>query len=243
MKSLILAAGLGTRLRPLTNKIPKALIKIKEKTLLELVVERLKKFGFNEVIINVHHLGDEIVEFVKRKNNFGIKIDFSREEEILGTGGGLKKAEWFLNGDSPFLVHNVDVLSDIDLGEMYQSHLNSGFLSTLAVKKRETNRYLLFNKENCLVGWENKKTGEIKIVKKSEGLKHLAFSGIQVVSPEIFELMPKKDNFSIIDLYLDLASEHKIGLFEHPQNFWIDVGKKETLDEAREMVEKIGLEN
>jgi len=236
---MILAAGLGKRLRPLTDNIPKALVKIKDKTLLELVVERLKKFGFNEIVINVHHCGNQIIEFVRKKNNFGLKIKFSEEGEILGTGGGLKKARWFFNDGDPFLVHNVDVLSDIDLGEMYKSHLNSDFLATLATKKRETSRYLLFDKNGELFGWENKEKGETKLVKKSEGLREMAFSGIQVINPKIFELMPQKNNFSIIELYLNLALSSKIGYFEHSQNFWLDVGKKETLNQAREIVEKI----
>ena len=244
MKAMILAAGLGTRLRPLTNFQPKAMVEVNGMPLLEIVIRRLKYFGFDDIIINVYHFSDQITNFLKKKNNFDIKISISDErDQILETGGGLKKAAPFFN-DKPFLLCNTDVLSDVDLRKMYNAHLKSDALATLVVRKRETSRYFIFDESNVLHGWMNVKSGEIKIARSSQGtFKMLAFSGIHIISPEIFSLMDQKDGaFSIIDVYLEAIQKNKIVGFEHNEGIWLDVGKKESLEKAIEIIDQIPLE-
>jgi NDP-sugar pyrophosphorylase family protein len=234
MKAIIFAAGLGTRLKPLTDNRPKALAEINGVTLLELVIHRLQQFGINEIIVNVHHFAEQVKEFLKQKNNFGIHIEISDESgQLLNTGGGLKKASWFFNDGKPFLVHNVDVLSDIDMESLYQSHIQSNSLATLAVKQRETYRYFLFDDLLNLCGWKNNKTGEIKISKGNyDMLIPLAFSGIQIISPEIFELMNETGKFSMIDVFLHIATYNRITGFRHDADYWYDLGKPENIREA-----------
>lgn len=244
MKAMIFSAGLGTRLRPLTNNLPKALIKINGRCLLELAIKKLNYYGFKEIIINVHHWSEKIIDFLRANKNFGLNIAISNESDLLlDTGGGLKKAAWFFNDNQPFLIHNVDIISNINLKNFYQHHLRSSALATLAVSKRQTSRYLLFNKENNLVGWQNLKTGEEKISvknKKPRGqLVPLAFNGIQTVSPKIFSFMPTEKVFSIIDLYLTLAKKHSIKYFDFTGSLWLDVGKLENLKTAEELILKI----
>ncbi len=234
MKAMILAAGLGTRLRPLTNDKPKALVEVHGKTLLEIAISRLSKAGFHEIVINVHHFADQIIDFIESKDRFGIQLTISDErDKLLETGGGIKKAAPFLNGDKAFLVCNVDIISDIDLSEMYHSHLRSGALATLAVRQRETSRYLLFNHHNNLSGWKNTKTEESIIVRNSQKkFKELAFSGIHIIQPSIFRYMNQEGKFSIIETYLDLAKKHKIKAYSHNEGYWLDVGKPEQLEKA-----------
>jgi len=241
MKAMILAAGLGTRLRPLTDSKPKALVEINKIPLLEIVIKRLKLYGFNKIIINIHHFSEQIINFLKKKNNFGVDIRVSNETDLLlGTGGGLKKASWFFNDSKPFLVHNVDILSDIDLKQFYESHINSDALATLAVRNRQSSRYLLFNNDNNLCGWKNTKTSEIKIAKQSESvLIPLAFSGIHIINPSIFDLMPKQRIFSMIDVYLNLSVNYKIKAFNHDSSLWIDIGTKESIIEAGKILSRI----
>ena len=244
MKAMILAAGLGTRLRPLTNFQPKAMVEVNGTPLIEFVIRRLKYFGFDDIIINVHHFADQITNFLKKKNNFDIKISISDEsDQILETGGGLRKAAPFF-GDKPFLLCNTDVLSDVDLRKMYDAHLKSDALATLVVRKRESSRYLIFNESNVLHGWMNVRSGEIKITRSSQGTyKMLAFSGIHVISPEIFSLLDQKEStFSIIDVYLEAAQKHKIVGFEHNEGIWLDVGKRESLEKAIGIIDQIPLE-
>lgn len=232
MKAMILAAGLGTRLRPLTDKIPKALVSVHGRTLLELAIQKLKKAGIHDIIINLHHFPQQIRDYLVLKKNFGLNIEFSEETAVpLDSGGGIKKAAWFLAGDQPFLVYNVDVVSDIDLRRMMEYHLSVGPLASLAVKCRETQRYLLFDKENRLLGWNNAVTGETKICMDliPGEIKKLAFSGIHIISPGIFSLMEKDDSFSIIDTYLRLARNHMILAYPHEADFWCDAGKPENL--------------
>ena len=238
MKAMIFAAGLGTRLKPLTDNKPKALMEIKNIPLLQIVLTKLKDYGFDEVIINVHHFADKIIDYLESKNNFGIHIQISDERDLLlDTGGGLKKASWFFNDGKPFLVYNVDVLSDIDLHKLYRTHLLTNSFVTLAVRNRESQRYFLFNKENILCGWKNIKTGDTKITRQSESqLKPLANSGIQIIDPRIFNLMLDEKVFSIIDLYLKLAPDYKISSFIHDENYWLDLGKKESLAEAEKLL-------
>lgn len=243
MKAMVLAAGLGTRLRPLTNTLPKALVPVNGTPLLEHVIQRLKFYGFCDIIINVHHFAGQIVEFLQQKQHFGVNIAISDErDKLLDTGGGLKKAAWFFDDGQPFLVHNVDILTDLDLSEFYRAHLHaphlqSQALATLAVRQRPTSRYVLFNQENLLCGWENRTTGERKIVRSTpeEELIPLGFSCLQVIQPEIFELLPEQEVFSITDAYLKLAAHHKIAAFRHDESLWMDVGRKDQLAKAEEL--------
>ncbi len=241
MKALVLAAGLGTRLQPLTNSKPKALIEINGKTLLELTITRLLKFGFDQIIVNVHHFADQITDYLETKKNFGAQISISDESNLLlDTGGGLKKASWFFNDGKPFLIHNVDVLSDLDFTKLYESHLGSNGIATLAVQNRKSSRYFLFDKEKNLCGWTNVKTGDSKIVRHdSEALEPYAFSGIQIVSPGIFDLLPDDKVFSLVDLYLSVASKNRITYFDHTNSVFVDLGKKENLAEAVVLIDKI----
>jgi len=234
MKAMIFAAGLGTRLKPLTDFKPKALVEVNGITLLEHAIMKLQHFGINEIIINVHHFSNQIIDFLKRKNNFGIHIEISDEsDQLLDTGGGLKKASWFFKDNNPLLVYNVDVISDIDLDCMLRSHVQSGALATLAVRQRETSRYFLFNDDMNLCGWKNKKTNEQIISRNSSGnLIPLAFSGIHVVSPQLFKLMNENGKFSITEVYTRLSTYHDIKGFQHDTDFWIDLGKPESIEEA-----------
>lgn len=243
MKAMILAAGLGTRLRPLTNYQPKAMVEVNGKPLIEIIIRRLKKYGFNDIIINVHHFADQITKFLKKKNNFGVNIMISDErDQILETGGGLKKAASFFN-DEPFLLCNTDILSDVDLGKVYQAHITSKALATLVVRKRATSRYFIFDESNTLYGWMNVKSGEIKMPRSAHGnFKMLAFSGIHIISPEIFDLMKEKEGFfSIIDVYLEAANSQLIKGFEHNDGLWLDVGKRENIVEAAKIIDLIPL--
>lgn len=245
MKAMILAAGLGTRLRPLTNTTPKALVEVNGLTLLEMVIQQLKFYGFHEIIINVFHFAEQIIEFLQEKKNFGIDIRISYERgELLDTGGGIKNASWFFDDGAPFLVHNVDIISDLDLRQMYETHLHSQALATLAVSNRQSSRYLLFNRENTLCGWKNTSTGEIKIARATPEteLTPLAFSCIHVIQPVIFDLLPEQKVFSIIDAYLHLAAHHKIAAFKHDHSLWVDLGRKEHLAKAGEILRQMGKE-
>jgi len=241
MKAMIFAAGLGTRLKPLTDTIPKALVPINGKPLLEYVILKLKNTGFNEIIVNVHHFPDLIIDFLKSKNNFDIRIEISDEREmLLDTGGGIKKAAYFFDDDKPFLVHNVDILSNVDLLEVYQQHLmDENRLSSMVVSYRDTFRYLLFDEQKLLHGWVNTKTNETKPEQNMDIslFQKYAYSGIQVVSPKIFELMEKQEEkFPIIDFYLQSCQSAKIVGFV-PENLQImDMGKVETLNKGEEFV-------
>jgi NDP-sugar pyrophosphorylase family protein len=226
MKGMIFAAGLGTRLRPLTNNIPKALIKIGDITLLEFAIRKLLLYGFNDLIINVHYYPDQIIDFLKANNNFGADITISDERDILlDTGGGLKKASPLLSGNDPFLIYNCDIVTNLDLLELYSYHIENGGLCTLAVRKRDTYRYFLFDKKNNLCGWWNKKTAELKPPGlRKENLIAKAFSGIQIVSPKLFNLFPKESIFSIIDFYMMIAQRNEIKGYDHSEDFWTDIG-------------------
>ena len=225
MKAMIFAAGLGTRLKHLTEHTPKALVKTGGITLLERVILKLKQAGVEDIIINVHHFFGQIIDFVEQ-NDFGVQIRFSIEDKkLLDTGGGLKKASWFFDDNRPFFIHNVDVISDINLQEMYDFHCNSGAMATLAVRNRETQRYFLFDKNNCLCGRENLKTDErilLPYAPSETELHRLAFSGIQVVSPEIFAFMPQKEVFSITELYLNIPQQ--VFAYQHDYGGWADMG-------------------
>jgi N-acetyl-alpha-D-muramate 1-phosphate uridylyltransferase len=241
MKAMILAAGLGRRLSPITNSIPKALVEINGKPLLEIIISKLIGFGFNDLIINVHHFSDKIIDFLGSRNNFGINIIVSDESDLLlDTGGGLKKASSFFNDGKPFLVHNVDVLSNIDLSQLYKFHLHDNPLATLACQERNSTREFLVNSRNELCGWKNNKTGEVKICNESNTyLKPMAFCGIQIISPKIFNLITETGVFSIIDLYLRLSINHPIKLHPFNNATWLDIGSPDNLKKASQIVRKM----
>jgi NDP-sugar pyrophosphorylase family protein len=236
MKAMILAAGLGTRLRPLTNDRPKALVEVGGRTLLEIALSRLHTFGVTEVIVNTHHFADKMAEFLKDHYSFGMRIEISREEELLDTGGGLKKAAPFFleDGDphAPFIVHNVDVISNIDLDAMVRFHLEQGALATLAVQQRKTSRYLLFDEKGELCGRRVAKAEDSR-VRAAETVQSLAFSGIHILSPRIFAEMQEQGAFSIIDAYLHLAAQgEKIVAYNASGGYWRDLGRLESIAEA-----------
>ena len=266
MKAMILAAGLGTRLKPLTDTRPKALVELSGRTLLEITLTRLRTLGVTEVIINVHHFADQVIDYLKSHNNFGMRIEISREEVLLDTGGGLKRAAWFFlensspddparrgsgQTDEPFLLHNVDVISNIDLAQMLQFHKDNQALATLAVQSRESGRQLLFNNNLQLCGRriDNKNTvipvpqGVIPSVARdqllpaertaSQPLQALAFSGIHIISPHLLPLLTEEGIFSIIDSYLRLAAQNeKILAFRAEQYYWRDLGRPADLTQA-----------
>ena len=248
MKAMIFAAGLGSRLKPLTDTMPKALVPVAGRPMLEHVILKLKAFGFTEIVINIHHFGEQILEFLKVNDNFGLTIHISDERDVLlDTGGGIRKASsFFENSDEPFLVHNVDILSNVDLKELYDYHLQTDGLATLLVSQRKTSRYLLLDAEKRLCGWINKDAGQVK----PEGLHYeqslfqeYAFSGIHVLSPAIFQLMEVPlwgGKFSIMDFYL--ATCRQVEFFGYPvENMQlIDIGKPETLAKAEEFIRSLG---
>ena len=231
MKAMILAAGLGTRLRPLTDDRPKALVEVAGRTMLEITLLRLRSFGVTEFIVNVHHFADQVVAFLKAKNNFDVRIEISREEVLLDTGGGLKKASWFFqqyNSDETFFLHNVDVLSNFDLAQMAQVHLASGALATLAVQSRESSRQLLFDETGQLCG-RRKFGSSDEIVRNEATLIPFAFSGIHVISPRFLTLINETGAFSIIDTYLRVAGAGgEINTFRADNFYWRDLGKPES---------------
>ena len=239
MKAMIFAAGIGSRLKPLTDNMPKALIPVNGKPMLEHVILKLKAFGFDQIVINIHHLGEQIIDFLKANNNFGIQIFISDEKDyLLDTGGGLKKAQQFLQGDEPFLIHNADIISDIDLKKLYDSHLENNPLATLLVSQRETSRYLLFDKSNKLCGWRNRETGEIKSFYPYFDPSHYqeyAFGGIHVLSPQIFDWLQEwTGRFSIINFYLSVCAKTNIRAYVAENLHLLDIGKPETLAQAEE---------
>jgi mannose-1-phosphate guanylyltransferase len=244
MKAMILAAGLGTRLRPLTNDRPKALVELAGRTLLEITLSRLHKFGIREVIINVHHFGDVVVDYLRKNCNFGMQIEISREEVLLDTGGGLKKAAWFFQEkssdiDEPFFLHNVDVLSTIDLSRMIQFHRDHHALATLAVQKRDSSRYLLFDEQSQLCGRRAGWDGTPEMVRPAPQTQALAFSGIHVISTRLLSLMKEEGAFSIIDAYLRFAAQgERIVAFRADEYYWRDLGKPENVAQAERDVEQ-----
>ncbi len=245
MKAMIFAAGLGTRLRPLTDNMPKALVPVAGKPMLQHVIERMKAAGFNEITINIHHFGEQIIDFVQANQQFGITIHISDERgELLDTGGGIKKARPFLDGDEPFLVHNADILTDVDLHKLYQHHLTNSADATLLVSQRNTSRYLLFDNDNRLKGWINKTTGEIKpqgFSYNENELSELAFGGIHVISPRLFHLLESEQwqgKFSIIPFYLSICQEARIQGFSTEGYQWFDIGKPDTLALAEASLSK-----
>ncbi len=245
MKAMIFAAGLGTRLRPLTNDRPKALVEVGGKTMLERVITHVAESGFDDITINIHHFGQKIIDFLAEKKNFGLNIHISDERDLLlDTGGGLLKARRYLEqGDEPFLVHNADILTDLDLRAMHDYACGSNTLSTILVKPRVTQRYFLFDKANQLQGWVNKKTGETRpsgMVYTPGKYTELAFGGIHMISPKIFPLLEQYAGservFSITPFYIDECKHHAIHGYQPAGDYlWLDVGKPETLAQAEQL--------
>ncbi|MDP2423158.1 MAG: sugar phosphate nucleotidyltransferase [Bacteroidales bacterium] len=229
-RAMILAAGMGTRLRPLTEDKPKALVKINHKPLIEHVIERLQNFGYHDVIVNLHHRANLLKTFLESKKLNSLNLSFSDETtKLLDTGGGIKKARWFFSDGEPFLVHNCDVISKIPIDRMLNQHMLSGALATLAVSNRHTARPLAFDESNHLK--ERFKSNEIPQV-KGEVLRPLAFSGIYLLDPEIFNFMPDKDVFSIVDVLIEAATSRLVMAYEHDPAIWMDVGSKNNLQKA-----------
>lgn len=237
--AMILAAGLGTRLKPWTDHHPKALALVNDKSLLQHNVMYLQQFGIRRVVVNVHHFAEQVIKAVKDNKGWGSEIIISDESnEVLETGGGLVKAEPFLQG-APFVLMNVDILTDLELNNLCDHHFKNGALATLATSQRKTSRYLLFNGQNNLAGWRNTKTGEEKPAftkdSSSPELVEKAFSGIQVIDPTIFSLITRTGKFSMIDVYLDLMQKHTIKSFDHTGCKFIDVGKPESIQQAEQL--------
>ncbi len=236
--AMLFAAGLGTRLKPFTDKHPKALAMVNDKTLLQLNIEYLQQFGIRKVVVNVHHFSDQIKKIVEENNGWGSEVIISDESnEVLETGGGLLKAAPFFQGYENIVLMNVDILTNLHLDEMMSNHSSSKALVTLAVTKRDTSRYFIFNQQNELCGWMNNKTNEIKGVEHFDEPKHqkLAFSGIHIIQQKMLSLIKQTGKFSLVDVYLDLMKTQSIKAFDHRDDLLIDVGKPENLSLAATM--------
>ncbi|HCU17878.1 MAG TPA: nucleotidyltransferase [Bacteroidales bacterium] len=228
---------MGKRLGKLTETIPKALVDVNGKTVLQRAVERCSYHGFDDIVINVHHFADMVEEEVNRLNRMGFRISISDErEKLLENGGGLYKAKWFFD-KNPFLLYNVDIISDLDLSALYRLHVQKKGLATLAVRNRPGKRYIMIDREDRLRGWKNIETGEeiLAGVASSEDLSVIAFSSMHIVEPEIFNYM-KEGKYSMIDLYLELAADHEIFTLKHDEGYWVDVGTPESLERVRKLL-------
>ncbi len=231
-KALIFAAGKGTRLKPFTDAHPKALAQVNQIPLLERNITYLQSFGIQHFVINIHHFGSQIIDFLKEKNNFGANIEWSDErEELLETGGGLVFAKKFLEQEENFLIMNADILTDLNIKNFIDFHLKTNNLATLAVSDRESSRKLLFNDEMTLKGWVNKTTGEQRLACFNEDFRELAFSGIHCLNSRIFKKIKRTGKFSIMEEYLDLMTEYSIKGYQH-NALLIDVGRPESITEA-----------
>lgn len=238
MNAMIFAAGLGTRLRPLTNDRPKALVEVKGRTLLEHNILKLKAAGFEHIVVNVHHFGEQIIRFLEAHQNFGIDIRVSDERgQLLDTGGGLRQALPLFDNADPVLIHNVDIVSEADLATIYYRARVTGDIATLVINQRKTSRYLLFDEDYRLRGWTNVQTGEVK--GESAALQR-AFSGIHIVSAELVRYLTAYEPnlpFPIMDFYLHYCGRLLIGAIELPAGCrWVDCGKVESLTKAAEIL-------
>jgi len=239
MKAMILAAGVGSRLQPLTNGKPKALIPVGGVPMIEHIILKIKAAGFDCIVINIHHLSEQVIDFLSSKHNFGVTVELSDERSyLLETGGGIKQARRLLDGKEPFLVHNVDMFTDVDLTAMYRAHVDSNALATLLVNQRNSSRQLLFNREGWLSGWRNRETGEVKShfphFDPSKYLEY-AFGGVHVISPEIFRIMEDwTGRFSIINFYLSICPKYPIRFYTEDNIQLIDAGKPEGLEAAEQ---------
>ncbi len=227
-QAFILAAGYGTRLKPLTDNLPKALVEINGVSMLEILIDKLIKTGINKIVINTHHFADKIERFVNNKK-FDADIILSYEHNILDTGGGILNAKHFFDLQNHILIHNVDIISNIDLHKFYTFHIDNKAIASLFVQNRQTSRYLLFDNKQQLSGWINKKTGEKIISRQAPAYTEFAFNGIHIISPEIFDLFTNTGKFPIIPQYLNIAKTHKISAFENKNYYWQDAGKIDVL--------------
>ncbi len=240
MKAMIFFFFLGSRLKPLTNSNPKALVEINGEPLIAGVIRKLKSAGVTDIIINIHHFANQMIEYFK-VNNFDVNIELSDESRfLLDTGGGLKKAAHFFNDGKPFFAYNVDILSNIDLIKMYNQHIQNNALATLAVKTRKSMRFLLFDDRDLLSGWENLASRELRLIRGvREELHAFAFSGIQVINPNVLEMFAEVGKFSIVDVYLRLADVEKINAFHHDEDYWFDLGTFKQLQEAQDFIKSL----
>lgn len=235
-QSMILAAGLGTRLKPLTDSKPKALVEVNGVSLLETNINKLISYGCNHIVINVHHFANQIIDHINKKQ-YKADIFISEEKDILlDTGGGLVNAKKYFDTSRDILIHNVDIISKIDFLELYKIHLKNNSIATLAVSERETSRHLLFDNENNLCGWENTKTGEKILAKEDKNLRCFGFSGIQLIKPELINLINKEGSFPIIPEYLNLAKHYPIKSYLHSKDVWVDVGKLDAIEKAEKLL-------
>ena len=236
MKAMIFSAGLGTRFKPWTDKHPKALAVVNKKTLLQRNIEYLQKFDINDVVVNVHHFPEQVIKALERHKGWGSNVEISDESDaLLDTGGGLMKAKDLLNDGEAILTINVDILTELNLKQFLSHHQQQNAVITLAVMDRKSNRYLLFNKYDRLIGWRNTKTGEEKIAIQAKDIFQKAYSGIALFQPEVFDLVKSTGKFSLIDMYLDLAEGNKIAGYDHTGDRFVDVGKPEGLTVAEQM--------
>ena len=235
MKAMIFAAGLGTRFKPWTDQHPKALAVVNGKNLLQRNIEYLRQYDINDVVVNVHHFPEQVLDAIEKNKGWGSNVTISDEADLLlDTGGGLLKARKHLQGDT-FLTINVDILTEINLKYFLAKHQQENSLITVAISDRKTSRYLLFNKYNRLIGWRNTKTKEEKIVIKAKDVFEKAYSGIAIFEPSVFDLIKLKGKFSLIDVYLSLAPENKIAGFDHSGEKLIDVGKPDSVEQAEKL--------
>jgi N-acetyl-alpha-D-muramate 1-phosphate uridylyltransferase len=233
--AMLFAAGLGTRFKPWTDKHPKALAIVNGKTLLQRNIEYLQKYDITDVVVNVHHFPDQVIDAIDKNDGWGSTITISDEsDELLDTGGGLLKAKHLLFRDT-ILTLNVDILTEINIKDFLVRHQQENSLITVAVSDRNTSRYLLFNKYNRLVGWKNRKTGETKIVIEAKDIFEKAYSGMAIFQPEALDLITLRGKFSLIDAYLQLAPQNKIAAYDHTGERWVDVGKSESVAVAEQM--------
>ncbi|MDX8340321.1 nucleotidyltransferase family protein [Draconibacterium sp. IB214405] len=239
MQAMIFAAGLGTRLKDETADKPKALVEVGGKPLLQHAIEKLTTEGATRIVVNVHHFAPQVIDFINSKK-WDVPVLISDEsEKLLETGGGLKFAQHLFSPNEPILIYNVDILSNLNLQDVFAEHTQSKAIATLVVRQRETQRYFKFDSELNLVGWINKKTGETKISRPEnfQEATEMAFSGIHIVEPEIFDFMPEEDRFSIVQFYLELAKTKNIKGYFDNSDLWMDVGKPTQLEEARRLFE------
>jgi N-acetyl-alpha-D-muramate 1-phosphate uridylyltransferase len=233
IKAMIFAAGLGTRFKPWTDHHPKALAVINGKSLLQRNIEYLQTQGITDVVVNVHHFAEQIVEAVAQNRGWGSQVTISDETDaVLETGGGLVKARPLLDGDGPFVTINADILTDFKIADLLAFHQQQKALISFAVSERTTSRYFLFDDDNRLSGWANTQTGEEKIVRPANNLRRMAYSCVVVFEPDVFPLIRQTGKFSLTEMYLDLAPEHKIMGFPHSGDRWMDVGKTESVKKA-----------
>jgi NDP-sugar pyrophosphorylase family protein len=243
MQAMLFSAGYGSRLRPLTDNLPKALVEAGNKPLIQWNIEKLIREGCTKLVVNVHHFPEMIIDFLRKNDNFGISILVSDEkDQLLDTGGGLLKAAGLFNPGEPIVCHNVDILSNLNLNDLIRFHVQNKALATVAVRNRLTQRYLAFDQSMRLSGWINHESGETKSWRIEEGQPYteMAFSGIHVISPEIFQLLNREGKFSIIDSYLELSANHEILGFHDISSIWQDVGKPSQLAQAGKLLEQMG---